>query len=790
MSQIQWITSAGSLGKFAENEYLEILLDAVHSGGLYPLAYTLIAGKLSTGLQLTKAGMITGIPNVDVVVGVQEYTRQFTIRASAADGTICDRTFRITINAIAEPQIEPRNASLGLFMDGDYVNIQLLATDPTPSAVLEWSFLSGELPQGTTLGTNGKLTGYLEIYQSLADKDLLGWSVAPWDDLAWDSLTAGEYTHTYNFVVQVFDGSRFDHTNYTLTVRSRSITVDSTLISIDDAITIDTDASHRPFITTLPQELPTQRQLSNFAFQFRGRDLDNEEIHFGIESSSLPIEILLDPITGWLHGNLPTQTEVSKTYTFSIYCYKFFDPSIRSFPVIFTLTVLGDSKNIINWITPDIMDTIDNGSVSELKIVAESTLGKTLNYRLKESIHNPSNTDPSVAVVLYTPTARSRLPQGLKLLSSGLIVGRPSFEHFLLDGGTTTLDKDKMRFDNVYTFTVTASDQIGDNHSTETVSDDRTFSIKVNNYDIAPYENIYLRALPNKGQLAQFFSMINNTNIFSPELIYRAEDQWFGLAKDVKFLFAAGLKPSTAAEYLSAMQHNHYNKRIDLGNVKTAVALDANFNIKYEVIYVEVVDTQTENGKSPAMYFDRTNEVQPPYNTSPYLMVYPNSFENMKTELTMLPAPDPEHIVGYNPGVPYENIGALPSWMVSLQEDNKVLGFIQGIVIAYTVPGAAKKIAFRLQQYNMVFNYLDFIADRYQLDQFLSLTYDSATDHFLPSIETTFDRNVPNSGIVLDSTHATRFDGGATRFFNNQDEYADPETADQFIKFPKINVYY
>jgi hypothetical protein len=36
---------------------------------------------------------------------------------------------------------------------------------------------------------------------------------------------------------------------------------------------------------------------------------------------------------------------------------------------------------------------------------------------------------------------------------------------------------------------------------------------------------------------------------------------------------------------------------------------------------------------------------------------------------------------------------------------------------------------------------------------------------------------------------STYFDSGKTRFFNNVDMYAPPETDDRYLKFPKTNIY-
>ncbi len=747
------------------------MLDYDRQLGTNGLTYKIISGKLGDGLQLFKSGLIQGVPVIEgfpTVDTLSDFSQTFTVRVSDNDGVIADRTFNLYINSLANPTIIPKNVSLGDFYDGYYLDIDLVAVDPNPTAPITWDITSGELPDGVTLSADGKLSGYIEPYYSAEDVYILGWSIPGWDYIPWDAPVALAKSKKYTFTVRVFDGSRYDLSTYTLNVLAKSsFTVDNTLIPVNSTfLTADLDDNHAPFITTLPQELGDQRQLSNFAFKFNGRDLDGEEIRYAVNyqnistfsegptdwdeqpyvpgefrsgtgfdmtgfdqlAMALPPGLVLDPVTGWLTGHIGPQIEERKTYTFEIYCYELLTPSVVSRTVTFTLTVLGELYNVIDWITPSNLGVIDNGVISELSIKAVSSKGQPLIYRLKEPLADPVELNPAETVVRYTTQARSKLPQGLKLLPNGLIVGRTTFEYFSLDNQTTTFDKGALTFDNTYTFTVTAINDTDPSIfvNNGTVSDDKTFTVRINNYNKKPFENIYLRALPSRDQRAKFARLLHDNELFPARLMYRPEDPWFGKAHDIKFLFAAGMNPNTAASYIESMQNNHYNKRISLGNVKTAVALDENFNVKYEVVYVDVVDTLVnDKNKSIAKHIDRTNEVKAPYKTLPFSHVYPNSLPNMKSEISTLG---------------YANRGAIPAWMLNQQEDGRVLGFTQGVVLAYTVPGASKLIAFRLQQHDAQFNTFDFVADRYQLDHTLSKNFDIPAGKFLESKETTFDR--------------------------------------------------
>ena len=422
---------------------------------------------------------------------------------------------------------------------------------------------------------------------------------------------------------------------------------------------------------------------------------------------NLPDNIDINTTSGWITGQLPGQTIARVDYEFEVIAYKRDDPSYQD-TQLFVLTVLGDLNNRIDWITPSDLGTIETGKVSDLFIYATSPLNKTIFYEL-------------------TPESYQKLPQGLSLTLTGLLSGRVSFEVFGLDRSLTTMDGESTTFDFTYTFTVTARD------ITSTVTADRTFTIKVRQFDKIPYENLYLKALPTREQRQTFEELLSDQSIFPLDKIYRNEDPWFGLATDIRSLFLAGLSPSTLSEYAQSVSTNHFNKRITFDGIKTARALDANFNVKYEVVYVEIFDENTNSlGQGPQNTIALNEIIANPYIDSDgnqYTTAYPNSVENMSSVVVQQ--------------LGYENKGALPDWMTSLQADGRQLGFVRAVVLAYTKPGESDLIAYRLRQRDFDFNSIDFTVDRYQLDNVYSTNFDIPADEFITSSETTFDRYPP-----------------------------------------------
>ena len=736
MSNPIWTTPAGSLGTIPESTFYQLTLQA--SGAV---RYTALAGNLPPGMYVTATGSLQGVPVVTSITTGRSYS--FSVRAISSDGLVADRTFSLTISNIIPPQITPKTASLGEVFDGTFYSLQLEAIEANPDATMTWSLTSGVLPGNVTLSSSGLISGFIYPLPVQGDPGLTGFSNAPYNEFGY--ANPSQYQNgTYQFTVRVFDGINYDSYTYTLKVVAKDRwEADTTLDTVDSSLTVDQNNLYLPIMTTPSQSLPTIRSNSKFAFQFTALDPNENIIYFGLASGAgtlfdqsstdnlsvyangnaifgtdgvsfvytglnaggggfdaggfdqpvraLPTGLSLDPASGWITGTLATQAAATETYTFQIYAYEYASPAYASVPVQYQLTVLGDVTNTITWSTSANLGIIDNGSISQLGVSAISNAGKSLTYNVVSD--------------------QTHLPQGLELLDSGLIVGRASFEYFSLDSGATTVDGREGTFDNTYTFTIMATTTDG------TASSTKEFTITINNFNNRPYENLYLKALPTIDQRLMFLNIVNNNEIFPQNLLYRPTDPWFGRAKDMRSLFLAGVNPSQISAYMVAMEKNTYRKRIEFGNVKTAQALDANFNVKYEVVYIDLKDDAVYNGTSPANI---------DYDSILSTNIYPNSFNNMGSVIV--------NALGY------ENRGALPEWMTSPQTNKKQLGFTRAIVLAYTVPGASNLIAYRLKANGVAFNAIDFVLDRYDLDNVLTTNFDTTTEKFILGKETTFDR--------------------------------------------------
>lgn len=244
----------------------------------------------------------------------------------------------------------------------------------------------------------------------------------------------------------------------------------------------------------------------------------------------------------------------------------------------------------------------------------------------------------------------------------------------------------------------------------DVVSVDKTFTLRLIRKYNKPYQNLLIRAMPPQNDRDTIKSLLTNTTIFNPDWIYRYNDPFFGVAKNVTYLHTIGLNPKDIDVYVESLNLNHYRKTLTLGQIKTAQALDSTGNVQYEVVYSEIIDDLVNNsGQSVSKVVNLPYQITDPYNPSVTIsQVYPNSLVDMRqqvSDVVGLVASDVE----------------LPAWMTSTQADGSVLGFTPAWVIAYTQPGRSKEIAYYIStEFTGNLNQIDFDVDRYILDCELS----------------------------------------------------------------------
>ncbi len=396
----------------------------------------------------------------------------------------------------------------------------------------------------------------------------------------------------------------------------------------------------------------------------------------------------------------------------------------------------------ITWRSGFALGSIENGGVSEKLVEADAVNGIGLTYSMK-------------------PQYFSILPQGLRLQSDGLIVGRASFRCY-------EDDPENVPVSNYYEFAVRAA------NSSYTSYADKLFSIDIQRIHTRPYDDVYIRSFPTYQERAFINSIFNDTRYFSTAYLYRPTDPNFGLNRDLRMLFSAGMTAKNQITYEQALLNNHSDKTLLLGDIRTAYNLDENLSVTYEVVYATVFDPLL--GRDPVTQLPaglpQTIDLRP-FISNYYVQsgqsfyeLRPNGLENMRKVL--------ESTIGV------ANRAGIPTWMRCLQPtaDPGIflapLGFLPCVVLAYTLPGKSTVIASQLREIN--FNQARYEFDRYQLGVG-STSYSVSANAFSVTSKTTFDNET------------TVFDLNSTRIVDNMDYYREPGEGDKYLKFPRTGVF-
>lgn len=756
MAQPVWVTPAGDLGTIPEGVFYQTPLEA-YDPGLDTVYYSLLAGALPAGMFINDSGMISGIPQAKVSIqGVPEpvsrdVTSKFAVRAYTQQviqgvtviNRLADRTFEITVSGQDAPEFVTPAGQIAQVYDGTLFDFQIEYTDVDPDDIVTVKLISGSLPSGLSITPQGLISGFvnpLSPINALAgfSRDGQGFSQYPFD------FSTQGVNANYQFTLEVTDGKvgGSNLRTFSIYVWSRSImTADTTFVTADNTfITADVSPVRIPILLNPQGSIGRVRNDNWFAYKFNALDLDGDLTQFIISSSSptaLP-GLTLDLNTGWLYGYIPNLGLTDRTYTFDVRVYKKDNIDQISDPYTYSLEIIGPVDTEVTWLTDSDLGTINNGDISTLYVEAVVGDGQPLIYELL------SGSD-------------STLPQGLSLLPSGQIAGRVSFNTFAVDLGTTTFDVEYLdtptTFDMKNTFTVRAFSSDG------LVDVTKTFYITVIRRYNEPYDNLYIQAMPPQDDRDLLDSLLQNSEIFPTDLIYRPDDPYFGVAKNVVYYHAYGLTAATLLDYVNSLDLNHYWKNLVLGEVEVAQARNSAGEIIYEAVYSRIIDNLVNNqGESVSKDVTLPYPIRPGDSTE-ITTVYPNSLINMRDQVI--------DVVGQISNV-------LPAWMTSKQTDGRVLGFIPAWVMAYAKPGKGAQIAYYIaEKFGARLNLVDYEVDRYELDRFLSHNWD-ANVIVLDIIDISGDGNtvtvtyneqaippaLPGNNIVISGVNPSSYNGG------------------------------
>ena len=719
-----WTTTAGKIATIDEQASFSLQLEAndpVAIGDSTAITYSVIAGSLPAGMQVTTDGLLTGTPAE--VAKRTLYT--FVVRATAG-AAITDRTFSLDVQGADAPTFTTASGQLrlddstrvGLYwvIDGSSISFQVEASDTDTEAgqSLVYEIVKGELPPGITMSKTGLISGIVE----LTDDDRFGVR-GGYDGTASDDRFDGVFDKTvdsksisknYDFIVRVSDGTSFIEQNNSIFVYSADFwRVSNTAITIDTSaidgspLTMDLSANRRPVFRT-GSDLGTFRHDNALVIKIDVEDFDplQGDLAYSIQSGSLPAGVSIDVNSGELYGQLARQSAVEVDYTFTVRANRVVSTGVNVFTdQTFTMKVIGELDIGIAFTTPTVVGT--------------------LKANIPSLLHVEAVTDESDRVLRYSVTSGS-LPTGITLSEQGNLIG--------------TIDpNDFTDSTRSYTFTVTVSDQ----YQAAATSKEFTVNIDIP-FTQVQYGNLSGHATSFIDQNI-FYNIAQDPNINSVNNIFRPEDTSFGMQLKPDMLMMSGLEAQTLTVFQQQMEQNHAPKTLYFGDLKTAVAKEGT-NTKYEVVYIEIKDTMVNNSgvavsssiklrdaivkpmlgpkassmNATADYIDYevTTDGGLAFSTSGSKIryanqlsadlgvietLYPNAVANMRSRMKSLGHKEWDY---------------LPLWMKTTQADDLApLGYVMAVPVCYCKPGTSALVKKRIEDKSLNFKNIAFTIDRY-----------------------------------------------------------------------------
>jgi hypothetical protein len=192
----------------------------------------------------------------------------------------------------------------------------------------------------------------------------------------------------------------------------------------------------------------------------------------------------------------------------------------------------------------------------------------------------------------------------------------------------------------------------------------------------------------NSGQRQEWETFINDTTIFLPDVLYRADDPEFGLQNELKIFLEFGIEQVNLNSYASALHQNLYEKRLTFGSIKSAIAKDSYGNHVYDAVYVDIIDN-LEGTNTPIVINNKT--------------YYPGSIDSIRDSLESA-------ISDTNTEIKVDG-KHLPRFMrTSL--NGQTYGYMKVAVLCYTLPRQSTKILNRIRGTYFNLNNLNFFIDR------------------------------------------------------------------------------
>jgi len=310
MAKPQWKTTAGNLATINERVTFTKNLVADDPAG-QTVTFSKIAGDLPSGITLSTAGKLSGVPlEVD-----RRKQYKFVIRAT--DGTYsADRTFDIIVEGNDSPTWTTPAGNILTVNDGEYVNYQLEAAD-TDGNIKGYRITAGALPGSLTLDTaTGKIKGVVALL--------------------------GDSTQVYTFTVEVNDGVRYVEREFKITfVNATDSTTSTSLYWLQPANSVIGRIKHQNY-NVVKVDVFDPGDYADLTGQTK--------LSYSISAGTLPTGMSISPLSGEISGVTPLLYDAVTTFTFTVQVEKtspLFDSSVTTRQ--FKIEVEGQGYNEIEW---------------------------------------------------------------------------------------------------------------------------------------------------------------------------------------------------------------------------------------------------------------------------------------------------------------------------------------------------------------------------------------------------------------------------------------------------------
>lgn len=667
---------------------------------------------------------------------------QLVLRAINPDG-ITDRTFKLTL--LAAPDITwTQSTLLPLSVLGAQYRLPMTAVWFWE---LEYVLVQGSLPPGLFLDSSGIIYG-------IPGSNLIATSAnaATWQ-ISGTASTSGAQAR--QFTIRARDPrapQRYLDRSFTLNVvEPATLNASSTTYSVDSLL-VDASASSRLGLVILEEYddntgrygLGEYRHDNEFirlirvwnprgysltytllsgvnAYDVAGYDSGTQLGYDGYDVKTIPF-LSIEPLTGYLYGSLPTINVVQQQHEFSILIAEDSQAQVYNFE----LNLLGEYGVNFEFLDEE-GSVIDPNTAYELHLAQGEISDLHVAARW---IQAPPGQ------LLYYELASGDLPAGITLSPNGLLMGQVGWSaptgdyNFAVRVYDPSLDQSLIspKFSQIQNYRLVVSQRVSG-----VTPVDRAY-------------DIYYRAYLPLDQRTLWQNAVTDPRIFSNNIIYREEDQFYGRQLECEFLSFTGIQEHEAQEFAGAVGKNWDLKRFRFGELRSAIMRNDRQRHVCDVIYADIVDPHVNSERRGPPLVTKIRTTNSSFTITVDTVNYTGDDSSLTVDTLVMrniyPATIENQLERLRQGPGQISDSLLPKWMATPQSDGRPLGLIPAAILCFVEPGSGEEILrkFRTSEHDL--NQIDFHVDRMVLKRapntLFNITFDNAATTF-DSGATTFD---------------------------------------------------